>query len=202
MRDAHEIARSIASQSAIDTDAAHVCLGALCDCHRLTNNKKLKRRGFRIKSKHKREERKANVDQLHNPYKPCRKTCSCTHNPLFHAERMQKEHLDRLHASATKLMIMSVVPARPKSADSADRKQKEYYQEIDYTGSSMYGEILKKKFKKMLLQKQEETAAHEMGNKVDELKIEVEKKNSADAIAKIIQNSAGYPSPLIDKISV
>ena len=99
-------------------------------------------------------------------------------------------------------MIMSVVPARPKSADSADRKQKEYYQEIDYTGSSMYGEILKKKFKKLLLQKQEETAAHEMGNKVDELKIEVEKKNSADAIEKIIQNSAGYPSPLIDKISV
>jgi len=48
-------------------------------------------------------------------------------------------------------MIMSVVPARPKSADSAEQKLKEYYQEIDYTGSSMYGEILKKKFKKMLL---------------------------------------------------
>jgi hypothetical protein len=41
-----------------------------------------------------------------------------------------------------------------------------------------------------------------MGNKVDELKMEVEKKNSADGIAKIIQNSAGYPSPLIDKIAV
>jgi hypothetical protein len=36
---------------------------------------------------------------------------------------MQKEHLQRLHASATKLMIMSVIPERPKSADSADRKR-------------------------------------------------------------------------------
>ena len=44
--------------------------------------------------------------------------------------------------------------------------------------------------------------AEEMGNKVDELKMEVEKKNCVDAIIKIIKDSAGYPSPLIDKISV
>ena len=47
-------------------------------------------------------------------------------------------------------MIMSVVPERAKSADSGDRRRQEYYQEIDYTGSSMYGDVLQRKFKKML----------------------------------------------------
>lgn len=61
-------------------------------------------------------------------------------------------------------MIMSVVPVRQKSADSAERRQKEYYEEIDYTGSSMYGEILKKKFKKML-----KLTADEMGTNIDDL---------------------------------
>jgi len=64
-------------------------------------------------------------------------------------------------------MIMSVIPERPKSADSADRRQKEYYQEIDYTGSSMYGEILKKKFKKML-----KLTADEMGANIDDLVVQ------------------------------
>ena len=61
--------------------------------------------------------------------------------------------MNRLHASATKLMIMSVIPERPKSADSADRLREEYYREIDYTGSTMYSDVLKRKFKKMLKDK-------------------------------------------------
>lgn len=93
MRDAHEIARSIASQSEIETEKGHVCKDSLCDCKNFTENKRIKRRGFRIKERHKKEARASNLNQLHNPYEPCRKTCCSTHNPLFHAERMQKEHL-------------------------------------------------------------------------------------------------------------
>ena len=41
-------------------------------------------------------------------------------------------------------MIMSVIPERPKSVDSAEEARKTYLREIDYTGSIMYSDVLKK----------------------------------------------------------
>jgi hypothetical protein len=196
MRDAHEIARHIVSESIIDPDdnPDHICQSSFCDCAKLTNNKKLKRRGFKIKEKHKKEAKRANINELHSPYKPCRRTCSCSHNPIFHADRMQKEHLQRLHGSATKLMIMSVIPERPKSADSADRKRQEYYNEIDYTGSSMYVEVLKRKFKKML-----RTTATSMGANLDEL-IKQAKEENNTGIETLIRNNSALKGDQLNKI--
>ena len=42
-------------------------------------------------------------------------------------------------------MIMSVIPERPKSADSHEEARKQYLREIDYTGSIMYTEVLRRK---------------------------------------------------------
>ena len=42
-------------------------------------------------------------------------------------------------------MIMSVIPERPKSVDSAEEARKAYLREIDYTGSIMYSEVLRRK---------------------------------------------------------
>ena len=42
-------------------------------------------------------------------------------------------------------MIMSVIPERPKSADSTEEARKAYLREIDYTGSVMYSEVLRRK---------------------------------------------------------
>ena len=42
-------------------------------------------------------------------------------------------------------MIMSVIPERPKSSDSAEEARKAYLREIDYTGSVMYTEVLRRK---------------------------------------------------------
>ena len=41
-------------------------------------------------------------------------------------------------------MIMSVIPERPKSADSHEEARKTYLREIDYTGSIMYTEVLRR----------------------------------------------------------
>ena len=35
--------------------------------------------------------------ELHKPYRPCRRSCSSSHNPLFHSQRMYNEHMQRLH---------------------------------------------------------------------------------------------------------
>ena len=43
---------------------------------------------------------------------------------------------------------MSVIPERPKSVDSAEEARKAYLMEIDYTGSIMYSEVLRRKSKK------------------------------------------------------
>ena len=40
---------------------------------------------------------------------------------------------------------MSVIPERPKSVDSAEEARKIYLREIDYTGSIMYSEVLRRK---------------------------------------------------------
>ena len=45
-----------------------------------------------------------------------------------------------MHASATKLMIMSVIPERPYSADSATRALKMYQAEIDYVDGMLHDE--------------------------------------------------------------
>ena len=50
--------------------------------------------------------------------------------------------MKRMHASATKLMIMSVIPERPYSADSATRALREYQREIDYFQSPMHADAI------------------------------------------------------------
>lgn len=86
-----------------------------------------------------------NAYNLFKPYRPCRRTCCVNHNPLFHAQRMQHEHLQRMHASATKLMIMSVVPERPLSADTATKALRAYQKEIDFYSSAIHGEALQRR---------------------------------------------------------
>jgi hypothetical protein len=41
-------------------------------------------------------------------------------------------------------MIMSVIPERPASADSAERAHRAYLREIDYSTSVMNGEVLRR----------------------------------------------------------
>jgi hypothetical protein len=116
-----------------------------CDCKRISKSKSPKRRrGFytrRATASH----IKKKAYELYKPYRPCRRTCCANHNPEFHAERMQEEHLKRLHASATKLMIMSVIPERPASADSAERARRVYMKEIDYSASLMHQEVMRRR---------------------------------------------------------
>jgi len=50
-----------------------------------------------------------------------------------------------MHASATKLMIMSVIPERPYSADSATRALQQYQKEIDYYSTQMHDDAKEKK---------------------------------------------------------
>lgn len=50
----------------------------------------------------------------------------------------------------------------------------------------MYGEILKKKFKKML-----KLTADEMGANIDDLLLQEQKKKSAEAIAELLRNATG-----------
>lgn len=40
---------------------------------------------------------------------------------------------------------MSIIPERPKSVDTAEENRKTYLKEIDYTGSVMYSEVLRRK---------------------------------------------------------
>ena len=46
--------------------------------------------------------------------------------------------MKRMHNSHTKLMIMSVVPERPISADSATRALRAYQKDIDYFSSALH----------------------------------------------------------------
>ena len=57
-----------------------------------------------------------------------------------------------MHASATKLMIMSVIPERPISADRATRALRQYQKEIDYHKTSMH-EDARQRRKTMRLQR-------------------------------------------------
>ena len=91
-------------------------------------------------------------------------------------------------------MIMSVIPERPKSADSADRKRQEYYNEIDYKGSTMYVEVLKRKFKKML-----RTTATSMGANLDEL-IKQAKEENNTGIETLIRNNSALKGDQLNKI--
>ena len=50
-----------------------------------------------------------------------------------------------MHASATKLMIMKVVPERPYSADSATKAFNAYVKDIDFHGSNIHGEARKRR---------------------------------------------------------
>ena len=50
-----------------------------------------------------------------------------------------------MHASATKLMIMSVVPERPYSADSATRALREFQKDIDFHKSTLHGDAIKRR---------------------------------------------------------
>ena len=93
------------------------------------------------------------AQNLYQPYRPCRRTCCGNHNPLFHAQRMQREHLQKMHASATKLMIMSVIPERPYSADSTTRALWSYQKDIDYFKSTMHDEA-KERSKNVRLRRQ------------------------------------------------
>ena len=90
----------------------------------------------RVKSKHVFK----NAYNLHKPYNPCRRTCAVNHNPKHAAERINAEHLERLHGSATRLMIMRVVPDRPFSADSATKAFEAYIKDIDFFGSGLHVE--------------------------------------------------------------
>ena len=42
-------------------------------------------------------------------------------------------------------MIMSIIPERPKSVDSAEEARKTYLKEIDLSGSVMFAEVLRRK---------------------------------------------------------
>lgn len=51
---------------------------------------------------------------------------------------MEQEHLARLHASATKMMIMRVTPDRPFSANSAQKAFAAYIRDIDFFGAQLH----------------------------------------------------------------
>ena len=151
MRDAHQVAAAVAA-GASDGGNHCQCEDAMqCDCkkaernklHRLDLKNQWKSR-VKLGRKRSKDTRQASYE-MHKPYRPCRRCCSSSHNPLFHAQRMHNEHMQRLHQSATKLMIMSVIPERPKSVDSAEDARKAFLREIDYTGSVMYTEVLRRK---------------------------------------------------------
>jgi hypothetical protein len=57
---------------------------------------------------------------------------------------MTQEHLQRMHASATKLMIMHIIPERPASQDTETKERNLYVAEIDYYKSHMHGEALQR----------------------------------------------------------
>jgi len=62
-----------------------------------------------------------------------------------------------MHASATKLMIMSIIPERPASADTATKAHNEYVMEIDYFRSTMHGEAIQR-LKTLKLKKKKNTS--------------------------------------------
>ena len=102
MRDAHEVAKAV---SAGINDPSHQC-GCKdeikCDCRKADKNKlhrlNLKNQWkSRIKGRSTRKDTRQMSYEMHKPYRPCRRSCSSTHNPLFHAQRMHNEHMQRLH---------------------------------------------------------------------------------------------------------
>ena len=95
-----------------------------------------------VRSKLRSKQVMKNAQNLYKPYRPCRRTCCANHNPAHHDRRMQEEHMKRMHASATKLMIMKVVPERPYSADSATKAYQAYIKEIDFFSSMIHTEAI------------------------------------------------------------
>lgn len=49
-----------------------------------------------------------------------------------------------MHASATKLMVMKVVPERPYSADSATKAYQAFIKEIDFVNSFIHAEAMQR----------------------------------------------------------
>ena len=164
IRDAHYMAKQIIEQnnnrSASPLHKTKSCLGTGANCMTISCQCKPKKQKISLKYKFRSfqggvrsAKRSKNVTKtsydLYKPYRPCRRTCCANHNPLFHAQRMQQEHLQRMHASATKLMIMSVIPERPISADSATRALRQYQKDIDYFSTTMHDEAKEKKKTRM-----------------------------------------------------
>ena len=155
IRDAHYMAKAIVNNRSNSPMAA--CLGTCgengqatikCNCKPIKDRiRSTKFRSFTggIQSRARSKNITKKAYDMHKPYRPCRRTCCSNHNPLFHAQRMQQEHLQRMHASATKLMIMSVIPERPYSADTATRELKQYQRDIDYFQTTIHGEALERK---------------------------------------------------------
>ena len=97
MRDAHEVAKVVSAGVSDGGDKE-----SACDCNQAENNKlhrlNLKNQWkSRLKLKKEKKDSRQTSYELHKPYRPCRRSCSSTHNPLFHAQRMHNEHLQRLH---------------------------------------------------------------------------------------------------------
>ena len=151
VRDAHFMAKRIVDKHAQGIVHLEGCAAATDETGKISCNckekekKMVERKRFRsyiggVKSRAKSKNVIKNAYNLYKPFRPCRRTCCSTHNPMFHAQRMQHEHLQRMHASATKLMIMKVVPERPYSADSATKAFQAYVRDIDFHGSMVHGE--------------------------------------------------------------
>ena len=97
MRDAHEVAKVVSAgvSEGGDKNCEHAYA---CDCRKADNNKlhrlNLKNQWkSRLKLKKEKKDSRQTSYELHKPYRPCRRSCSSTHNPLFHAQRMHNEHL-------------------------------------------------------------------------------------------------------------
>ena len=95
MRDAHEVAK-VVSAGVSDGGCDHA--DNACGCKK-GENSKLHRLNLknqwksRLKLKKEKKDSRQTSYELHKPYRPCRRSCSSTHNPLFHAQRMHNEHL-------------------------------------------------------------------------------------------------------------
>ena len=157
VRDAHFMAKKIVDdhvsgkvKHADDCIAQHDPTGNItCNCKakekKIADKKRFRSYIGGVRSRVKSKRVVKNAYNLYKPFRPCRRTCCTNHNPMFHAQRMQQEHLQRMHASATKLMIMKVVPERPYSADSATKAFNAYVKDIDFHGSNIHGEARKRR---------------------------------------------------------
>ena len=122
VRDAHDIVTELLAgrlQNAELGPDGKVCIpceeAKLVDCECIDEKKKNKNdpnvSSHDMKStSHKPKERRKRKTfyELSRPYQPCRRGCSCNHNPFWHAERMRKEHLMRANQGTTRVMLMRV----------------------------------------------------------------------------------------------